>query len=75
MPHSSPHLQLGQEVKHSSDGVDVVTGIKSRVKTRFGRPNWRKELTRVRTGACLREVIVFPAASHPSLTKNILKCY
>ena len=31
----------------SKDGIDIVTGIKSRVKTRFGQPDWKKELGRV----------------------------
>ena len=40
-------MQLGQEFKHKKDGIDIVTGIKSRVKTRFGQPDWKKELGRV----------------------------
>ena len=48
-------IQLGQEIKHNVDGIDLVTGIKSRVKTQFGRPDWRNELGRV--GACMMNLI------------------
>ena len=42
-----PCPQRGQEFKHKKDGIDIVTGIKSKVKTRFGHPDWKKELGRV----------------------------
>ena len=35
-------LQIGQETMHAQTGVDLVTGLRSKVVTVFGRPKWDK---------------------------------
>jgi respiratory burst oxidase len=54
-------VKLGQEALFKERGVDIVTGLKSKVVTEFGRPNWKKIMATV-------------ADQHPGQTVGVFVC-
>ena len=53
--------QMGQEALHTQSGIDVVSGIRSRVVTSFGRPAWETVFAEV-------------AAAHPGQRVGVFVC-
>jgi ferredoxin-NADP reductase len=54
-------VKLGQEALHRQQGVDVVIGLKSKVVTQFGRPDWTR-------------IIGDVADNHPGQTVGVFVC-
>ncbi|KAG2522760.1 hypothetical protein JM18_005614 [Phytophthora kernoviae] len=40
-------LQALQDFIHNTEGQDIISGLHTKQKTHFGRPDWKNELTRV----------------------------
>ena len=60
-------VQMAQEAMHEQTGVDLVTGMRSKVATVFGRPKWNRILEGVKERHPGTRVGVFvcgPQAGH-----------
>lgn len=40
-------LQALQNFIHDTEGQDIISGLQTKQRTHFGRPDWKAELTRV----------------------------
>eukprot|EP00245_Coleochaete_scutata_P007761 TRINITY_DN2350_c0_g1_i1.p1 TRINITY_DN2350_c0_g1~~TRINITY_DN2350_c0_g1_i1.p1 ORF type:complete len:297 (-),score=41.69 TRINITY_DN2350_c0_g1_i1:240-1130(-) len=43
----SAMLKLGQSLAHAQSGIDPISGMRTRVATHFGRPNWNSILSKL----------------------------
>mmetsp|Transcript_19749 Transcript_19749/g.59648 ORF Transcript_19749/g.59648 Transcript_19749/m.59648 type:complete len:932 (-) Transcript_19749:862-3657(-) len=65
--------KLGQDALHEQRGVDIVTGLQSKVVTEFGRPDWPKILAHIAAENPGQTVGVFFCGA-PMLGKTIKDC-
>ena len=65
-------LQIAQETLHAQTGVDVVTGVRSKVVTVFGRPKWGKILGDIKEKHPGKRVGVFVCGPLASLLPAVL---
>ncbi|KAG0492079.1 hypothetical protein HPP92_005477 [Vanilla planifolia] len=66
-------ISMVQALNHAKNGVDVVSG--TRVRTHFGRPNWKRVLSRISSKHSSAKIGVFYCGA-PVLAQELSKlCY